>query len=88
MIAFRKDRPEGDKPQKTSKDIASKLQQILDIIYHKEKYYPGSLHESSNISDLVEIVYEVLYNKNKKSIQLIVEKNKNNSLNITVDTIK
>lgn len=88
MIAFRKDPPEDNNSPKTSKDIVSKLQQILDIVYQKEKYYPGSLHENSNISDLVEIVYEVLYNKNKKSIQLIVEKNKNNSLNIIVDTIK
>ena len=84
MIAFRKDY--GSNNEK-SKDLVEKLQQILDIVYEKEKNYPGSLHEQSNISDLIDIVYDTLYKKNKDTIQLIVHKNKNNSLDVIIDTI-
>jgi enolase len=84
MIAFRKDH---DSNNEKSKDLVEKLQQILDIVYEKEKNYPGSLHEQVNISDLIDIVHDTLYIKNKNSIQLIVNKNKNNSLDITIDTI-
>lgn len=84
MIAFRKDY--GSNNEK-SKDLTEKLQQILNIVYEKEKNYPGSLHEQVNISDLINIVYDTLYKKNKDSIQLIVNKNKNNSLDIIIDTI-
>lgn len=84
MIAFRK---EYDSNNEKSKDLVEKLQQILDIVYEKEKNYPGSLHEQVNISDLIDIVYDTLYIKNKNSIQLIVNKNKNNSLDVTIDTI-
>ena len=84
MIAFRKDY--GSNNEK-SEDLTEKLQQILNIVYEKEKNYPGSLHEQSNISDLIDFVYDTLYKKNKDTIQLIINKNKNNSLDIIIDTI-
>ena len=84
MIAFRKDY--GSNNEK-SEDLTEKLQQILNIVYEKDKNYPGSLHEQSNISDLIDIVYDTLYKKNKDTIQLIINKNKNNSLDIIIDTI-
>ena len=64
MIAFRKDY--GSNNEK-SEDLTEKLQQILNIVYEKEKNYPGSLHEQSNISDLIDIVYDTLYKKKNKT---------------------
>ena len=84
MIAFRKDY--GSNNEK-SEDLTEKLQQILNIVYEKEKNYPGSLHEQVNISYLIDIVYDTLYKKNKDTIQLIINKNKNNSLDVIIDTI-
>lgn len=80
MISFRK-KDDSNKMQ----DAYDKLMQILS---GEKKYYNGSFHQSSDLTELVQIVYQVLFKDNNNSIQIIVDKNPNNSIDITIDTIK
>lgn len=80
MIAFRK-QEDLNKQQKA-------YDKLLKILSGKEEYYNGSFHESSDLSELVQIVYQVLFKDKNNSIQLIIDKNPNNSIDITIDTIK
>ncbi len=85
MIAFRK----GWEPN-NDKNLIFKLQKLLDLALDEsdEQNYDGAVHESKNIGDLIQIVYDSLYNKNNDCISLIINKNSNNSLDITIDKIK
>jgi hypothetical protein len=65
-----------------------KLQHLLDVIYNKIEYYNGSLHENVEISKIVDCIYQTLFVENKSSINLIIEKNPNNSLDLIIDVIK
>ncbi len=76
MIAFRKDFQPDNK-----KDIKNVLQDILDKIYGTEEY------KKVNISDLIEILYRKLYTENKTALQIMVLKNKDNSLDIVIDNL-
>jgi hypothetical protein len=80
MISFRKDE-ESNKQQKA-------YDKLLKILLDQEEYYNGSFHESSDLTQLVQIVYKTLFDQNNNSIQLIIDKNPNNSIDITIDTIK
>lgn len=80
MISFRK-KDDSNKMQ----DAYNKLMQILS---GEEEYYNGSFHEGSDLTELVQIVYKTLFDQNNNSIQLIIDKNPNNSIDITIDTIK
>lgn len=80
MIGFKKD----EEPNKRSET----LQKLLDILYDDTEYYNGSFYESSDLTELVQIVYKVLFEKKNNSIQLTIDKNPNNSIDITIDTIK
>lgn len=64
------------------------LQNLLDVVFNDPKYYPGSLHENTDISGVIDCVYTLLFEKEQNtSIHLIIDKNSNNSINITVDKI-
>lgn len=80
MISFRKE--EGSNKQQKAYD------KLLEILSGKEEYYNGSFHEGSDLTELVQIVYKTLFDQNNNSIQLIIDKNPNNSIDITIDTIK
>lgn len=82
MIAFRED----FKKNKNKLSI-DKFQELLDIIYDKKKFHNGSFHESVDLSEIINIIYKVLYEEDNKSIQLIIDKNQNNSMNLTIDLI-
>ena len=65
------------------------LQKLLDIIHENPEYYPGSFHEDVDISEIIQIIYDVLYNnKDNTSLHLIIDKNPNNSLDLTIDKIE
>lgn len=84
MIAFR----DGKNPKK-SKDLLDKLQKLLDIVYDDPEYYSGSFHENVDITEIIQIIYDTLYNHSKnKSLHLIIDKKSNNSLNLTIDKIE
>lgn len=85
MISINKNFNSEDPSDK--EDVIAKLQNLLDIIHDKEEYYPGSLHENVDLSEIIQAIYSTLFDKKKQSIQIIVEKNKNNSLDLIIDTI-
>lgn len=72
-------------PNKKTED---NLQRLLDIIYKNPKYYPGSFHENTNFSELINISHNLLFTENNKSISLLIDREPNNKINITVDTVK
>lgn len=80
MISFRKEE-DSNKQQKA-------YDKLLEILSGKEEYYNGSFHEGSDLTELVQIVYKTLFDQKNNSIQLIIDKNPNNSIDITIDTIK
>lgn len=82
MIAFREDFKKNK-----NKSSIDKFQELLDIIYDKKKFHNGSFYESVDLSEIINIIYKVLYEEDNKSIQLIIDKNKNNSMDLTIDLI-
>lgn len=79
MIAFRKEEDSNKKKQAYKK--------LLEILSGEEEYYNGSFLQGSDLTELVQIVYKTLFDQNNNSIQLIIDKNPNNSIDITIDTI-
>jgi hypothetical protein len=84
MIAFR----DSNSENKKSKSLSKNLQNLLDIIYNLPEHYVGSYHENKNISDVIDIIYKILYTESNQSLHLIIDKNSNNSLDITIDKIE
>ena len=86
MIAFRdgssfnQDKPNKEKLQKS-------IQKLLDIIYNEPKYHDGSYHQDMNISEIIDLIYNVLFMDDNKSLHLIIDKTNKNSLNVTIDKI-
>lgn len=80
MISFRKEE-DSNKQQKA-------YDKLIEILSGKEEYYNGSFHEGSDLTELVQIVYKTLFDQKNNSIQLVIDKNPNNSIDITIDTIK
>lgn len=84
MIAFR----DGNNPDK-SNNLITKLQKLLDVIHNDPTYYPGSFHENVDISEIIQIIYDVLCNnQTNKALHIIIDKNPNNSLDLTIDKIE
>ena len=87
MIAFNNNEPKKGKVSMS--DLAANIQELLDIIYENPKYYSGSFHENVDISEIIQIIYDTLYNnKENSSLHLIIDKKSNNSLDLTIDRIK
>ena len=80
MISFRKE--EDSNKQQEAYD------KLIEILSGEEEYYNGSFHEGSDLTELVQIVYKTLFDQKNNSIQLVIDKNPNNSIDITIDTIK
>lgn len=80
MIGFKKEEDSNKKKQAYKK--------LLEILSGEEEYYNGSFLQDSDLTELVQIVYKTLFDQNNNSIQLIIDKNPNNSIDITIDTIK
>jgi hypothetical protein len=64
-----------------------KLQEILNKLYTEYDYYDGDFFHESDLSELLEISYNILFLQNKNSCQFTIDKNPNNSLDITIDKI-
>lgn len=89
MIAFNKDNP----PNNDFDDKLNKLEKILKQIYDDEfNHYLDTSEEddavNSNLSELLELVYFHLYTQNYKNINLSITKNKNNSLQIYINSLE
>ena len=74
---------DNDSRKKTYK----KLQDVLNMLYDEYDYYEGDFFHKSDLSELLEISYNILFLKNKNSCQITIDKNPNNSLDITIDKI-
>ena len=61
---------------------------LLDVILGNSKYYPGSFHKNSDLTELIDCIDQVLFKQDNDSIHIIIQKNSNNSLDLTVDLIK
>jgi len=86
MIAFRKD--ENSEEDKVMQGLQKLLKEIgnldtSDIIGFKPEEY-----DNVNISDITQTIYDTLYQQNNTAISLLITKNKNNSLNLVIDTIE
>jgi|TARA_Y100000385_G_C12859081_1_gene536415 hypothetical protein len=89
MIAFNRD----DSPSNNFDDNLNKLEKILKQIYDDElNHYLNTSEEdddvNSNLSELLELVYFHLYTQNYKNINLSITKNKNNSLQIYINSLE
>jgi hypothetical protein len=91
----------NDPPSEDGNEDAAwkKLQNILDKIYEGLKdddlgldlnINTPNTHEidQGSISDLIEIVYNKIYNEGFQCLGIIVEKNQNESLKIVVDEVQ
>mgnify|MGYP001471590682 CR=1 FL=1 len=82
MIAFNR----GYKPNK--KDLDEKIQKILDKIFEEENFGDeGYLDQSTNLSEITDLIYQKLFVDNKNSINLSIYKNPNNSLDVIVEKL-
>lgn len=84
MINFRK----GHEPNNSDQDIIKKLQKILDIVNNDPEYYPGSFHSETDLSQITDAIYKILFQDGNESVHIIIDKNPNNSLDLTIDKIE
>lgn len=85
MIAFRNESSDEDKIMQNLQKLFDELGDLesSDLIGFKPQEY-----DEVNISDITQMIYETLYQQNNTAISLLITKNKNNSLNLVVDTIE
>ena len=77
-----------DSDQDNSNVDYNKVKKLLQAILNADGIYEGAFHEDVNLVDLVEMVNKILFEKNKNAVHLIIDKNLNNSLDITIDKIE
>lgn len=64
------------------------LQMLLDSLYGDFDLVEGEEFKHSDLSELLEIAYNALFIQNKNLCQITINKNSNNSLDITINKIK
>lgn len=87
MIAFR----DGWDPNKDIEVFINKLKDVLGekSFDHFELHEnSSSFHESVSLSDITQLIYDNLYQKDYEVINITVNKNENNSLDVSLDFIK
>ena len=82
MIAFRNNK------NRSESDLIKKLLTALDSVYGDSDYYSGSYHENVDISEVIQIIYIVLYDSKNESLNLTINKKENNSLDLIIEEIK
>ena len=65
------------------KNQNNSIQKLLDTIYES-----GTFVEEVNISDVIQIIYSTLYQDNKKSISITVDKRPNNSIDLIIENVE
>ena len=84
MINFRK----GYEPNNSKNDLIKKLQKILDLTCNDAEYYPGSIHQETDLTEITDAIFQILFNQDNESVHTIIDKNPNNSLDMTIDKIE
>lgn len=88
MIAFRKGwEPNNDNVEK----LVEKLKSILgnlNVEYDEAESYGDNFYSSISISEIIQLIYNAMYQNDNEMISLIINKNENNSLDVSIDYIK
>lgn len=93
MISFNR----GYSPDDENEELAKKLQKMLDKALEEEidDIVDISIESLQNddddlieLSTLIDLVYEKLFVENNKKITITIDKNPNNSLNLTVNDLQ
>tara|TARA_B100002019_G_scaffold138235_1_gene119125 strand:+ start:1551 stop:1832 length:282 start_codon:yes stop_codon:yes gene_type:complete len=93
MISFNR----GYSPDDENEKLAKKLQKMLDKALEEEiddivDISIESLQDDDDdlieLSTLIDLVYEKLFVENNKKITITIDKNPNNSLNLTVNDLQ
>jgi hypothetical protein len=88
MIRFaNNDEPNDDEPNKHAFDI-EKVKQLLKAIFEQSHYSTGAFHQDVTLVDLVDLTEKILFKQNNTSLHLIIDRNPNNSIDITVDKVE
>ena len=85
MIAFRKD--ENSEEDKIMQGLQKLFEEIGDLDTSDIISFKPEEYDDVNISDITQVIYDTLY-QNHTAISLLITKNKNNSLNLVIDTIE
>jgi len=72
----------------TTNKSAKNMQRLLDIIYNNPKYYPGSFHKNTNMTEIIDAIHKILYQENNEAVHFIIDRNENNSMDLTIDKIE
>lgn len=89
MIAFRKDWNPNEDEQ--IKEIIDKLKEILGEPNNNPELHEDidqDFYSSINIYEIINLIYNAMYQKNNEIISLLINKNPNNSLDVSIDYIK
>lgn len=86
MIAFRKD--EDSEEDKIIQGLQKLFEEISDLDTSDIIGFKPEEYDNVNISDITQVIYDTLYQKNNTAISLLITKNENNSLNLVIDTIE
>ena len=72
---------------KSNLDI-NKIKNLLKAIFDNSGYSAGSFHQEATLVDLVDMTEQILFKQNHSSLHLIIDRNPNNSLDITIDKVE
>lgn len=92
MIAFRDGWNPNDKDKEIINDIVNKIEEALAAnslgLHTAYEDAHSSFYASVNISEITQLIYENFYQDNNEVVSFVINKNENNSLDVSVDVIK
>jgi hypothetical protein len=90
MIRFANNDESNNNSKKSNKHSFNieKVKDLLKAIFEDSGYSTGSFYQDSTLVDLVDLTEKILFKENKTSLHLIIDRNPNNSLDITIDKIE
>ena len=73
-------------------EVVKNLKKLLDELSHLDfsdhDHLNPEQYDNVNISDITQIIYDKIYQQNSTAISLLITKNENNSLELTLDIIE
>ena len=88
MICFKRNNDSNDD------DLSKKLQSLLDMINDSsfdenfDEETDTDFYKGVDVSQIIDIIYKNVFTENYESMGLLIEKNSNNSLDLTIDKLK
>ena len=84
MIRF----ADNQEPNNKSGFDIEKIKKLLKAVFDNSGHSAGSFHQEATLVDLIDITEQILFKQNHNSLHLIIDRNPNNSLDITIDKIE